>query len=389
MPATPHTQRAPDVLVVGGGVIGLSIAWRAAQAGLCVTLVDPAPGSGASRVAAGMLAPVTEAHYNEHSLLRLDVSSAERYPDFVADLHERTGIDPAYSTVGTVVAAVDGDDHRWAQELLAFHRSQDLPTQPLTSRQLRTLEPFLTPDLRGGLLVETDHQVDPRRLLAALLAACRGVGVEFVAEPVRGVAREGDTATGVVLGDGSTRSAGQVVLAAGAWTGLLEGLPPGAFDALRPVKGQLLRLHVPPALRPLLRHCVRGIVHGASIYLVPRADGELVVGATVEDKGFDTTVTAGAVHELLRDAYGLVPALSELTLVEPNAGLRPATLDHGPLLGRAHLERLVVATGHHRNGILLTPVTAEVIRDVLLGNDLPPVAAPFAADRFAAVGGRS
>lgn len=386
MPATPPTERAPDVLVVGGGVIGLSVAWRAAGAGLTVTVVDPAPGSGTSRVAAGMLAPVTEAHYNEHALLRLNVASAQRYPDFVAELRESTGIDSGYSAVGTVVAAVDADDQRWARELLAFHRSLDLPTQPLTTRELRGLEPFLTPNLRGGLFVETDHQVDPRRLLAALLAACRSGGVEFVDAPVRALATEGSRTTGVVLGDGSTRSAGQVVLAAGAWTGRIEGLPPGAFDALRPVKGQLLRLHVPPALRPLLHHTVRGLVHGVSIYLVPRADGELVLGATVEEQGFDTTVTAGAVHELLRDAYELLPGLSELALVETCAGVRPATSDHGPLLGRAHLENLVVATGHYRNGILLAPVTADVVRDVLLGEELSGVAAPFAADRFAALG---
>ncbi len=371
MAAATGDEHAPDVLVVGGGAIGLSIAWRAAGAGLSVTVVDPAPASGTSRVAAGMLAPVTEAHYNEQAILRLNVDSAARYPEFVAELSEATGIDPGLSTVGTVLAAVDADDQRVAQELLAFHRSLDLPTQPLTTRELRTLEPFLTPNLRGGLLVETDHQVDPRRLLAALLAACRTAGVRFVEAPVRGVASGGQRATGVVLGDGTTLDAGQVVLAAGAWTGGLEGLPPGAFGQLRPVKGQLLRLQIPPALRPLLRHTVRGLVHGVSIYLVPRADGELVVGATVEEQGFDTTVTAGAVHDLLRDASELVPAIGELALVETCAGLRPATTDHGPLLGRAHLDHLVVATGHFRNGILLAPITADVIRDVLLGAGLP------------------
>jgi glycine oxidase len=383
MPATPSTERAPDVLVVGGGVIGLGIAWRAAAAGLRVTVVDPAPGSGASRVAAGMVAPVTEAHYNEESLFRLNLESAARYPEFVAELIATTGIDPAYSTAGTVIAAADADDLRWAQELQAFHGRLGLPTTPLTTRELRSLEPFLTPGLRGGLLVSSDVQVDPRRLVAALLHACRGVGVDFVEASVQGVTRSGDTATGVTLGDGSTRAAGQVVIAAGAWCGLLDGLPPGAFAALRPVKGQLLRLQVPPAMRPLLRHNVRGMVHGTSVYLVPRADGELVVGATMEDQGFDTTVTAGAVHDLLRDAYELVPAIGELALVETSAGLRPGTTDHGPLLGRAHLESLVVATGHFRNGILLAPITVDVIRDVLLGEDLPPVAVPFAADRFA------
>ena len=195
MPATPPTERAPDVLVVGGGVIGLGIAWRAAGAGLRVTVVDPAPGSGASRVAAGMVAPVTEAHYNEDALLRLNLDSAARYPDFVAELIAATGIDPAYSTAGTVIAAVDADDLRWAQELHAFHTRLNLPTQPLTVRELRALEPFLIPGLRGGLLVESDVQVDPRRMIAGLIAACRGVGVEFVSAPVRGITSSSDTAT--------------------------------------------------------------------------------------------------------------------------------------------------------------------------------------------------
>ncbi|MGQ0843923.1 MAG: glycine oxidase ThiO [Sporichthyaceae bacterium] len=385
MPATPATVPIPDVVVVGAGVVGLSTAWRAAQAGRTVALVDPAPGNGTSRVAAGMLAPVTEAAYNERALLRLNLDSAARYPAFVAELAELTGIDSGYTSVGTVLAAIDADDLRVARELHAFHQTLDLPTQVLTSREVRGREPFLAPGLRGGLLVEGDHSVDPRRLVAALAAACRRAGVEFVAASVRGVAADGGRARGVVLGDGTVLAGGQVLLAAGAWTGGLEGLPPDAFAALRPVKGQLLRLHVPPALRPLLTHTVRGLVHGTSIYLVPREDGELVVGATVEEQGFDTTVTAGAVHDLLRDAYELLPALHELPLVETCAGLRPATSDHGPLLGRAHLEGLVLATGHYRNGILLAPITADVVRDVLLGHDLPPVAAPFAADRFSTV----
>jgi glycine oxidase len=179
-------------------------------------------------------------------------------------------------------------------------------------------------------------------------------------------------------------AAGRVVLAAGAHCGRLGGLPAGAFAALRPVKGQLLRLHVPSRMRPLLSRNLRGIVRGNSIYLVPRADGELVVGATVEEQGFDTTVTAGAVHDLLRDAYELLPAISEAALVSTDAGLRPGTADNGPLLGPAHLQNLLVATGHHRNGILLVPTTAATIVALLLGEDAPAVARPFAADRFGA-----
>jgi len=375
-------DRAADVLVVGGGVIGLSVAWRAAGAGLRVTLVDPAPGSGASRVAAGMLAPATEAVYNEEALLRLNLASAARYPAFVAELREASALDPAHLETGTLLAAVDGDDLVAAGVLHAFQTRLGLGVERLSAREVRRAEPLLSPGIRGGLLVRGDHQVDPRRLVAALIAACRAGGVVFVPAGVHAVARQGDRSVGVVLDDGTQLAAGTTVLAAGAHTGRLEGLPPGVGDCLRPVKGQLLRLQVPPRMRPLLRRNVRGLVRGRSLYLVPRADGELVVGATVEEQGFDTTVTAGAVYELLRDAQELVPAIGELTLGEVCAGLRPGTPDNCPLLGPAHLTNLVLATGHYRNGILLAPVTADAILAVLRTGELPEIARRFAVDRF-------
>jgi glycine oxidase len=375
-------DRCPDVLVVGAGVIGLAIAWRAALGGLRTTVVDPSPACGASAVAAGMLAPVTEAGYNEDALLRLNLDSAARYPAFVAELHERTGLDPAYRRIGTLLVAVDGGDVAATAELHAFQRKLGLEVTEVTGREARRLEPLLAPGIRGGLLVAGDHQVDPRRLTAALLAGCRQVGVRLVRATAHAVGRRGDRATGVLLADGTSLGAGRVVLAAGAHCGRLGGLPADAFACLRPVKGQLLRLQVPPRMRPLLGRNLRGLVRGHSIYLVPRADGELVVGATVEEQGFDTTVTAGAVHELLRDASELLPAISETALVETAAGLRPGTTDNGPLLGAAHLENLIVATGHYRNGVLLAPTTADAIVTVLHGGELPEPARPFAADRF-------
>ncbi len=377
-----NADHCPDVVVVGAGVIGLAIAWRAALDGLAVTLVDPAPASGASAVAAGMLAPVTEASYNEDALLRLNLDSAARYPAFVAELHERTGVDPAYRTIGTLLVAADGGDLVAAAELLAFQQKLGLEVTEVTGREARRLEPLLAPGVRGGLLVAGDHQVDPRRLTAALLTGCRRAKVRLICAAAQAVGRRGDRAVGVVLADGTSLSAGRVVLAAGAHCGRLGGLPADAFACLRPVKGQLLRLQVPPRMRPLLSRNLRGLVRGNSVYLVPRADGELVLGATVEEQGFDTTVTAGAVHDLLRDATELLPAIGECALVETLAGLRPGTTDNGPLLGRAHLENLVVATGHYRNGVLLAPTTAEVILVVLRGGALPAPARPFAADRF-------
>ena len=375
-------QAVPDVVVVGGGVIGLATAWRAAGRGLSVLVCDPAPGSGASTVAAGMLAPVTEAHYTEQALLRLTLDSAARWPALAAELTATTGIDPGYRETGTVLAAADGGDLALAEELHAFQRSLGLEVERLTGRELRTLEPMLAPGVRGGLFVAGDHQVDPRRLLDALLAACRAAGVTVRPERVAGIRCDGDRATGVVLAGGETVAAGQVLVAAGCWTGALEGVPSGVLPAVRPVKGQLLRLQVPAGLRPFLRHNVRGIVRGGSVYLVPREDGELVLGATMEELGFDTTVTAGAVYELLRDAREILPGVSELVVTEPQAGLRPATADNMPALGATALPGLVVAIGHFRNGVLLAPVTADAVAGVLAGDALPEVAQAFTPARL-------
>ena len=372
----------PDVIVVGGGVIGLATAWRAAGRGLTVTVCDPAPGSGASTVAAGMLAPVTEAHYTEQALLRLTLDSAARWPALAAELADATGIDPGYRETGTVLAAADGSDLAMADELHAFQQSLGLSVDRLTGRELRKLEPMLAPGIRGGLLVAGDHQVDPRRLLRALLAACATEGVTVLAKHVSALRTDGDRATGVVLGDGTTLTADQVLLAAGCWTGAIEGVPDGVLPTVRPVKGQLLRLHIPASAQPFLRHNLRGIVRGASIYLVPREDGELVLGATMEELGFDTTVTAGAIYELLRDAREILPGISELTVTETQAGLRPATADNMPVLGSTTLPGLVLATGHFRNGILLAPVTADAVAAVLAGEEPLEVARPFAPDRL-------
>lgn len=381
----PHA--APDVVVVGGGVIGLACAWRAAQRGLSVLVADPDPGSGASGVAAGMIAPVTEAHYTEQALLALNLDSAARYPAFVAELTEATGLDTGYRETGTVLAAGDGGDLAMTDELFAFQRSLGLTVERLTARELRRLEPMVAPGVRGGLLVGGDHQIDPRRLITALLAACRSAGVTFRTHRVDAVAVRGERATGVVLEDGSTVAAGQVLLAAGAWTGSIGGLPADLVPVLRPVKGQLLRLHVPASARPLLRHNLRAIVRGASIYLVPRQDGELILGATVEEQGFDTTVTAGAVYELLRDAREVLPGITELAVTAVLAGLRPATTDNAPALGVTALPGLLLAIGHYRNGVLLTPVTADALAAALAGEPLPAVAAAFSPDRFAPVAG--
>ncbi|MGW6303084.1 glycine oxidase ThiO [Streptomyces niveus] len=375
-----------DVLVVGGGIIGLVIAWRAAQRGLGVAVVDPEPGGGAALVAAGMLAAVSELDHGEQTLLGLNIASARLYPDFVAELESVTGQDTGYRACGTLAVALDSDDRAQLRELHALQRRSGLESEWLTGRECRRLEPMLAPGVRGGLRVDGDHQIDPRRLATALVTACERAGVVFHrawAERLRVV---GDRAAGVTLAGGPERGAeldaGQVVIAGGSLSGRLAGVPDDVVAPVRPVKGQVLRLTVPRPYAPFLSRTLRAEVRGSHIYLVPRENGELVLGATSEELGWDTTVTAGGVYELLRDAHELLPGITELPLTETRAGLRPTSPDNAPLLGPTALPGLHLATGHHRNGVLLTPVTGQVMATVLTTGELPDDARPFAPGRF-------
>ncbi|MHC0431119.1 glycine oxidase ThiO [Streptomyces sp. O3] len=377
-----HARDTSDVLVIGGGIIGLVTAWRTAQRGLSATVADPAPGGGAARVAAGMLAAVTELHYGEQTLLGLNLASARRYPDFAAELEEASGQDLGYRACGTLAVALDADDRAHLRELHALQRRSGLESEWLSGRECRRLEPMLAPGVRGGLRVEGDHQVDPRRLADALVTACERAGVRFRRGWAERLTVTGDRARGVVLADGTELAADQVVLAAGSLSGRLAGVPAAVLPPVRPVKGQVLRLTVPRAYAPFLSRTVRAVVRGSHVYLVPRENGELVVGATSEELGWDTTVTAGGVYELLRDAHELVPGLTELPLTETRAGLRPGSPDNAPLLGPTALPGLQLATGHHRNGVLLTPITGEIMAHALTTGELPDEARPFTPRRF-------
>ncbi|GHF91689.1 glycine oxidase ThiO [Streptomyces griseosporeus] len=374
--------RTSDVLVIGGGIIGLVTAWRAAQRGLATAVVDPAPGGGAAQVAAGMLAAVTELHYGEQTLLGLNLASARRYPAFAAELTEATGQDLGYRRCGTLAVALDADDRAHLRELHALQRQSGLESEWLTGRECRRLEPMLAPGVRGGLRVDGDHQIDPRRLAAALVTACERAGVVFHREWAERLTLVRDRAAGVLTRAGAALGAGQVVLAAGSLSGRLAGVPEEVLPPVRPVKGQVLRLTMPERHGPFLSRTVRAVVRGSHVYLVPRENGELVIGATSEELGWDTTVTAGGVYELLRDAHELVPGLTELPLTETRAGLRPGSPDNAPLLGPTALDGLLLATGHYRNGVLLTPVTGDALAHALTTGELPGEARPFTPQRF-------
>lgn len=373
--------RERDVLIIGAGVIGASIAWRCAQRGLRVAVFDPAPGTGASWTAAGMLAPVTELHYEGRDLLALNLDSAGRYPAFAAEVTDATGLDVGYRQCGTVQAAWDAADLADLRALRAFQASLGVSSEILTGRELREVEPALAAGLPGGLFAADDHQVDNRLLHSALLTAAVSAGVEIIATSVREIEVRGDRATGVMTTGGGRHPGGTVVLAAGAWSRQIGGLTKELAPRVRPVKGQTVRLRGPATL---LRHVARGSVKGNAVYVVPRASGDLVVGASSEEAGFDQLPRAGAVYDLLRDAQTLVPELSEVEFVEVATSLRPGSPDNAPLLGPSGLSRLVFATGHYRNGILLTPVTADEIANLIVDGRTPAAIAAFDPRRASA-----
>jgi glycine oxidase len=373
-------HRKPDVAIVGGGPIGLASAWRAAQRGLRVCVLD-AGEPGAWHVAAGMLAPVAEAQFGENALLELNLRAAAAFPEFCAELAGASGRDPGISAAGTLIVARDRDEAEELDRLLAFRRRLGLDVERLLPSPARRAEPALAPTVRLALDIAGDHSVDPRRLVAALDAAVRRAGGEIRANArVTGLAVEGERVTGVTLADGATIAAEAVLVAAGAHVGRLDGLPREAVVPVRPVKGQVLRL-CDPRGAGLLQRTIRT----SDAYIVPRADGRYVLGATMEERGFDTSPTAGGVFELLRDVSEVVPGVLELELEDVLAGLRPTTPDNVPAIGPGALEGLVWAAGHHRHGILLSGLTGELAAAALCGEHLPEWAAAADPRRFAGV----
>jgi glycine oxidase len=355
-------QRSYDAVIVGGGVIGLSCAWRAAQHGARVAVLERSrPPAGATRVAAGMLAPVGELAFGEPELLKMTLAAADLYPDFVADLEEASGISTGHARAGALHIALDRDEAAELRRVHDLQRSLGLGAEWLPPRRCRELEPSLTPSFNGGVHAPGEASVDPRALTAALLAALEVEGVDLLTgtEPTEALF-DSERIAGIRTSSGEELRAGAVVLAAGAWSARAGWLPEPARPPVRPVKGQILELRARDGAAPCRR-----IVSSERVYLAPRPDGRLIVGATVEEQGFDTAVTAGGVHELLREAYRLLPEVAEMELVEAVAGLRPGTPDNLPLVGESPVEGLLWATGHYRNGILLAPLAADAIAALL------------------------
>jgi glycine oxidase len=397
-----------DAVFVGGGVIGLAAAWRAARGGARVCVLERAePPAGATNVAAGMLAPVGELSFGEPELLAMMLAGAELWPQFVAELEAASGLSTGYQRNGALDVALDRDEAGELRRLHDLQRELGLAAEWLTPRSCRELEPGLTTSFVGGVHAPGDASVDPRRLALALAAALREAGGElhtgtevidaiWDGERLAGV-RTAPSATdpaaepvvlGNPVGDKGQRvefHADAIVLCNGAWSGGTPWLPPEARPPVRPVKGEVIELRPREEEPPVANRNIAS----ERVYLVPRDDGRLIVGATQEERGFDTTVTAGGVHELLREAYRVLPDVAEMELAGTIAGLRPGTPDNLPIVGRGAVDGLVLATGHFRNGILLAPLTAEAIGATLAGAGAPAAMATADPNRSTLVAQRA
>ncbi len=371
-------QHRPKTIVVGAGVIGLGIAWRLAQAGCTVTVYDRGEaGRGASWAAAGMLAAAVETEPGEETLLSLTLESQRLWPDFARELEAASGIAIEYRSEGTLVVALNRDDAAQLRHSYDFQKGLGLDLEWLSAAEARQREPHLKPGIAAAVWSPRDHQVENRLLGRALAVAARRAGAELIEHcAVHEIIVTGGRATGVEGARGRDE-ADIVVLAAGAWSREVGGIPPASLPAVRPIKGQMLALQMDPAA-PLLRH----VVWLPRAYLAPRLDGRLIIGATVEERGFDARLTAGGLLALLDGAWRGLPAIEELPVAETWVGFRPGSRDDAPLIGPAGIDGLVIATGHHRNGILLTPVTAAVVGTYILGGKLPELARPFSPERF-------
>lgn len=362
------------MIVAGGGAIGCAIAWEAARRGLDVTVVERGtPGGGATGASAGMISP--SGHTAEVGpFIDLALAGFHAYPAFVERLAEFTAEDPVFEPVGKLVLAFTDTE---VEELEDFRREQAGRTavELIGGDEARRMEPALSDSVAAAAHVTDDYRLDNVRLGRALWDAAARAGVRFeLGQSVAAVLSDRGRVRGVALEAGGELAAGTVVIAAGCWSGAIRGLP-RALPVV-PVRGQMLALQaVPPP--------VRLSIHHGSTYLVPRVDGRLVVGSTRESAGFRATPTAAGVHALLEGAIRVLPAMADAPILDVWAGLRPGTPDNLPILGRdPALEGVVYATGHFRNGILLAPITGQLIADVLEGREPALSLEPYRADRF-------
>ena len=372
------------ILIIGGGVIGLGIGWQLAKSGASVTIYEQAEaGRAASWAAAGMLAPLAEAHTEEPELLKLGCQSLALYPQWVRELEADAEMPIGYRVEGTLIVGLEPDDTHQLRHLYASQQDLGLNVEWLTGRAAREIEPALSPRVTAAIHCETDHQVDNRLMVKALQRAYqRYGGALHENNAVESIQIENGIATGIKTQDGEKHNGDVIMLSAGCESAQIQGLPDAIRPPVRPVKGQMLALQMEAGIS--VKNVIRTVRarYPMSVYLVPRTDGRLIVGATSEEMGFDTRLTAGGVFELLRGAWEAMPGIYELPLLETWTGLRPGSRDNAPILGETPIENLIYATGHYRNGILLTPITAYEVSKLVLTGETSETIAPFRLDRF-------
>ena len=368
----------PSVAIIGGGICGLGIGWRLAAAGCRVDVFDKGEaGHEASWAAAGMLAAQVETEPGEDALLALNLESQAAWPAFATELQGVTGVDLGYRDEGTLVVAAHRDDAAELRNTYEFQCGLGLDLTWLTGGQARRMAPHLAPAVSAAVYSQKDHQVDNRQLVTALRKAFLDAGGSLHEhKPVDAIEVADNRARGVFV-DGALHEADIVLLAAGAWSYDIDGLPSFARPPVRPLKGQVISLRMDPRA-PIIDH----VLWGPDIYIVPRRDGTLILGATVEDKGFDRDLTAGGIYRLLEAAWEILPQIEELPVKEMWVGFRPTSRDDAPILGPTPVEGLVVATGHHRNGVLLAPLTIDAVSAFVLDGDIRSAIQPFGIDRF-------
>lgn len=364
-----------DVIVIGGGIIGCSIAHRLASEGIGVTVIERGqPGQEASWAAAGMLAPQAEsAHSVPEPLPELFSASHALYPEFVAELEEETGIHIPYQTNGSVMLAMDYQETKMLAGLLERHLKTGRDVEELSAQEVKEKQPGLSDAVEAALFFPDDHAVDNRQLMSALVEGATRRGVSFLTNtPVLGWNFEGRRAVGVRI-PGRVVKGETVILAAGCWTDLIEA--GDLATAIRPIRGQIVCLENKPQT---LQH----LIHSSGCYIVPWPDGRTIVGSTLENVGFDKTVTAEGVKKLLVAAIKTVPLLRDAAVTDQWAGLRPNTPDDLPVLGKTRYSNLIIASGHFRNGILLAPITAKLITELVVSEQPSISLEPFSPARF-------
>jgi len=374
------SSNSSRIIIVGGGVIGLSIAWRLARENTRdeILLLDAnRAGEGTSRVSAGMIAPIAEAGFEDPHFIKFARLSRERYRAFVSEVSRDADMPVVLGEEGSIIVAIHRDDVEAMRRVYEHRRHADLPVEWLTGSEAREMEPTLTPRVSAAMWIAYDGQVNPRALLPALVRACNRRGVEVrESARVQRIIINDETVAGVEL-DGETISAATVVVCAGAWSGTIEGMPADVVPQVRPIRGQILRL------TRTADFAMKHVVRGPRAYLLPKDDGTVVVGATQEEAGFDATPTAGGIKTILENAWEMVPSIYDLPIERVEVGLRPGTRDHLPLVGATRIHGLIMATGHFRHGILFAPTTADAVCRGILTGDFGEDVAAFAPDRFA------